>query len=77
MEGKFSYDVEYDMVCSQLLMLFLKNENKNFKNVFTQDYAIQKLLLYYDTPNQWPVAYERSKVPLKILKLSRFITLSY
>ncbi|KAK4036312.1 hypothetical protein OUZ56_028373 [Daphnia magna] len=38
MEGRFSYDVEYDI-----------------------DYAVQKLLLYYDTPNQWPLAYDQTK----------------
>lgn len=42
------------------------------KKIFTQDYAIQKLLLYYDTPNQWPVAYERSKVPLKKISFELF-----
>lgn len=27
-----------------------------------KDYAVQKLLLYYDTPNQWPLAYDQKRV---------------
>ncbi|EFX77644.1 hypothetical protein DAPPUDRAFT_54015 [Daphnia pulex] len=38
MEGRFTYDVEYDL-----------------------DYAVQKLLLYYDTPKQWPLAYDQTR----------------
>lgn len=61
MEGRFSYDVEYDMV-SFIVDKVNKQYIKFISSSSFQDYAIQKLLLYYDTPYQWPVAYEPSKV---------------
>lgn len=40
----------------------MKFVNPRSFSVASKDYAVQKLLLYYDTPNQWPKAYDQTRV---------------
>lgn len=41
---------------------FLSQDGKfSYEIEYNLEYAVQKLLLYYDTPNQWPAAYNPSR----------------
>lgn len=64
-QGQFEYYVEYSKVC--LFTIILEDCLYMFTDeyiIYLQEYAIQNLLLYYDSENQWPSVYKAKKVSL-------------
>ena len=71
LDGKFSYDIEYSTVhLKNSFDIFVEHLLFTLFYLYQKDYAVQKLLLYYDTPYQWPAAYSPSKVDI-FLKFNR------